>query len=240
MSLDPSLRDLRSEAVEDFLKAIYTLQRQHDLVPTTILAQALNITPPSATDMAKKLADSKRMQEPLVVHERYRGVKLTPLGESIALEVLRHHRLIELYLVKALGYSWDEVHEEAERLEHVISERFEARIAEYLGHPELDPHGDPIPSLEGDMPSQSHLIGLDELPIDQKAIVTRLLDQSTEKLQYLADKGITLNVEVTITAREPFDGITHVRINNEQHVLSQSVTRSILVRTSDDNGTTQE
>lgn len=240
MSLDPSLRDLRSEAVEDFLKAIYTLQREHNLVPTTVLAQALNITPPSATDMAKKLADAERMQEPLVIHERYRGVKLTPLGESVALEVLRHHRLIELYLVKALGYSWDEVHEEAERLEHVISERFEARIAEYLGHPELDPHGDPIPSLDGDMPSQSHLIGLDELAVGVSGVVARLLDQSSEKLQYLAEKGLTLGVNVHIEAREPFDGITHILIDNQHHVLSQTITKSVLVRTADQERNTQE
>lgn len=222
-------RELRSEAVEDFLKTIYMLQRKHPLVPTTVIAQALNITPPSATDMAKKLADPQRLATPLVIHEKYRGVRLTPIGESIALEVLRHHRLIELYLVKALGYAWDEVHEEADRLEHVISERFEARIAEYLGHPEIDPHGDPIPSLEGSMPSQSHLIALDELPIGEQGAVARLLDQSSEKLQYLADKGLTPGVEVEVTAREPFDGLTHVIINQQAHVLSQSVTKSILI-----------
>lgn len=229
MSEEPTLRGLRSEAVEDFVKAIYILQREYDLVPTTVLAQKLNITPPSATDMAKKLANKTRHQEPLVIHEKYRGVKLTPSGESIALEVLRHHRLIELYLVKALGYTWDEVHEEADRLEHVISERFEERIAEYLGHPELDPHGDPIPTLEGDMPSQSHLVGLDQLAINQNGIITRLLDQSTEKLQYLADKGLILGVQIEVTAREPFDGLTYVRVNDQTQVLSQSVTQSVMV-----------
>lgn len=233
MSEDSMPRELRSEAVEDFLKTIYTLQRQHVLVPTTVIAQALSITPPSATDMAKKLADDKRLEQPLVVHEKYRGVRLTPLGESIALEVLRHHRLIELYLVKALGYSWDEVHEEADRLEHVISERFEARIAEYLGHPEIDPHGDPIPSLDGNMPSQSHLIAMDELSVGQQGAVARLLDQSSKKLQYLADKGLTPGVAVQVTNREPFDGLTHVLIDNQPHVLSQSVTRSVLILVSE-------
>lgn len=226
---DQSLRDLRSEAVEDFLKTIYILQRSYDLVPTTVIAQQLGITPPSATDMAKKLADENRLDKPMVIHERYKGVRLTPTGESIALEVLRHHRLIELYLVKALGYTWDEVHEEADKLEHHISERFEARIAEYLGHPKIDPHGDPIPTLEGDMPSEQHLVELDELPTNQVGKVTRLLDQSSEKLQYLEGKGLLPGAKVIVTGREPYDGLTHVEINGTAHVLSQSVTRSVLV-----------
>jgi DtxR family transcriptional regulator, Mn-dependent transcriptional regulator len=233
MSEDPMPRELRSEAVEDFLKTIYTLQRKHELVPTTVIAQALDITPPSATDMAKKLSDAKRLAQPLVIHEKYRGVRLTPVGEAIALEVLRHHRLIELYLVKALGYAWDEVHDEADRLEHVISERFEARIAEYLGHPEIDPHGDPIPSADGDMPSQSHLVALDELAIGQQGAVARLLDQSAEKLQYLADKGLIPGIAVQVIEREPFDGLTHLLIDNQPHVLSQSVTSSIQILVSE-------
>ncbi len=229
MSDDPALRDLRSEAVEDFLKAVFQLQQQYDLVPTTVLAQRLNITPPSATDMAKKLSDPKRLQQPLLTHERYRGVRLTPLGEQIALEVLRHHRLIELYLVNALGYSWDEVHEEADRLEHVISERFEARIAEYLGHPEIDPHGDPIPTIEGTIPSQEHLAPLSEWPTDEPGVVVRLVDQSADKLQYLAQKGLKPGAVIRITEREPFDGITHVVVDGQAHVLSQSITQSVLI-----------
>ena len=228
MTTDP-LRDLRSEAVEDFLKTIYKLQQQYDLVPTTVIAQALNITPPSATDMAKKLANEKRLETPFLTHEKYKGVRLTPAGEQVALEVLRHHRLIELYLVKALGYSWDEVHEEADRLEHVISERFEARIAEYLGHPKIDPHGDPIPSLEGSMPSQEHLTPLAHWPINTSGLVVRLLDQSPEKLQYLDQKGIKPGTVIEVIEREPFDGLTHLMIDDEQHVLSQSVTQSVLI-----------
>lgn len=226
---DPSLRDLRSEAVEDFLKTVYKLQQKYELVPTTVLAQALGITPPSATDMAKKLADSSRMETPLLEHTRYQGVRLTSLGEQIALEVLRHHRLIELYLVKALGYSWDEVHEEADRLEHVISERFEAKIAEYLGDPDIDPHGDPIPSLDGAMPDRDNLVALADWPIGDEGIVGRLLDQSPEKLQYLAQKEIKPGTTVVVVEREPFDGLTHVLINDKAHVLSQSITQSVLI-----------
>lgn len=226
---DPALREFRTEAVEDFLKAVYKLQQQHELVPTTVLAQALGITPPSATDMAKKLADPRRLKRPLLVHERYRGVRLTELGEQVALEVLRHHRLIELYLVNALGYTWDEVHEEADRLEHVISERFEARIAEFLGHPQYDPHGDPIPTIEGAMPSQEHLVSLDQWPVGQSGVVVRLLDQAPEKLQYLEQKGLKPGAAVKVTEREPFDGVTHILIDGNSHVLSQSITEVVLV-----------
>ncbi|NDJ86093.1 MAG: metal-dependent transcriptional regulator [Chloroflexi bacterium] len=226
---DPELSELRTEAVEDFLKAVFMLQQRYELVPTTVLAQRLNITPPSATDMAKKLADTKRLKEPLLTHQKYRGVRLTALGERIALEVLRHHRLIELYLVRVLGYTWDEVHEEAERLEHVISERFEERIAEFLGHPEIDPHGDPIPSLEGKMPSQHHLTPLDDWPMGVKGVVARLLDQTTEKLRYLEQKGITPGSIVEVVEREPYDGLTHIEVEDERYVLSQTVTRSIMI-----------
>jgi len=167
-----------------------------------------------------------------LTHERYKGVRLTPLGEQIALEVLRHHRLIELYLVKALGYSWDEVHEEADRLEHVISERFEAKIAEFLGDPDIDPHGDPIPSLEGAMPDRDKLVALDNWPVGEEGVVGRLLDQSPEKLQYLAQKEIKPGTTVLVLEREPFDGLIHVLINEKAHVLSESITQSVLIRRS--------
>ncbi|MCB9438033.1 MAG: metal-dependent transcriptional regulator [Anaerolineales bacterium] len=223
------LQELRSEAVEDFVKTVYKLQQRYDLVPTTEIAQALNISPPSATDMAKKLADANRLREPLLTHERYKGVRLTELGEQLALEVLRHHRLIELYLVKALGYSWDEVHEEADRLEHVISERFEARIAEFLGHPDIDPHGDPIPALDGSLPMRGDLMPLSEWPLGKQGIIGRLLDQSPEKLQYLAQKGLKPGTIIEVVEREPFDGLTHVRVEDKLHVLSQSITCMMLI-----------
>ncbi|MCQ3932049.1 MAG: metal-dependent transcriptional regulator [Chloroflexi bacterium] len=224
-----TMRELRSEAVEDFVKAVYMLQQEHELVPTTLLAQTLDITPPSVTDMAKKLSDTERLHEPLLVVKPYRGVRLTPLGEQIALEVLRHHRLLELYLVEALGYSWDEVHEEADRLEHHISERFEARIAEVLGNPVIDPHGDPIPTLEGKLPGQEHLQPLADWPQDKPGVVVRFLDQAPEKLQYLEEKGLKPGAIIQITKREPFDGLTHVLIDSTLHVLSQSTTQSILI-----------
>lgn len=226
---DPQLQEFRSEAVEDFLKAVYKLQQQHEQVPTTAIAQELNITPPSATDMAKKLADKQRLKEPLLEYTRYKGVKLTELGMEVALEVLRHHRLIELYLVEALGYSLDEVHDEAERLEHVISERFEQRIAEFLGHPDIDPHGDPIPSLEGSMPEGHELMPLADLPLHTPAVVKRLLDQSPEILQYLREKGLTPGVTLVATERERFDGLLHIEVEGEEYILGQTITRFVLV-----------
>jgi DtxR family Mn-dependent transcriptional regulator len=128
-----TLRDEFSEAIEDFLKAVYLLQQEHDRVQTSVLADALGITAPSTTEMAKRLAKAN-----LVVHEPYRGIRLTSAGERIALEVVRNHRLLELFLVEALGYAWDEVHEEAERLEHAVSERLIERIAQFLGNPRYD------------------------------------------------------------------------------------------------------
>lgn len=226
---DRTRHELRSEAVEDFLKAVYTLQQEYDLVPTTVLAQTLDITPPSVSDMAKKLSDEVRLKEPLLVIKPYRGVRLTPLGEQIALEVLRHHRLLELYLVEALGYSWDEVHEEADRLEHHISERFEARIAEVLGNPIIDPHGDPIPTIEGKLLGQEHLKPLSDWPEGKLGVVVRFLDQTPEKLQYLEDKGLKPGATISILKREPFDGLTHILIEAVPHVLSQSTIQSILI-----------
>src|SRR5215203_3693768 len=141
-----------SAAIEDYLKAIYTLGRTQAQVTTSSLADHLGFKPASVTGMLKTMADLR-----LVAYTPYHGVELTMAGEQIALEVVRHHRLIELYLVEALGYGWDEVHDEAERLEHHISEKLEARIAAHLGEPAFDPHGDPIPTLEGTLPASDDL-----------------------------------------------------------------------------------
>src|SRR3990172_2228408 len=135
-----------SHTVEDYLKAIYGLQEDAGKVSTNALAEKLGVSPASVTGMVKKLAEDRPR---LVDYEKHHGVTLTPAGRKIALEIIRHHRLIELYLQQALGYSWDQVDAEAEKLEHVISEEFEDRIAAMLGQPEYDPHGDPIPTKEG-------------------------------------------------------------------------------------------
>ncbi len=228
------LREIRTKAVDDFLKAVYSLQQQIDPVPTTLLAQTLKISAPSVTDMVKRLAgiDDEhlhRIPVPLLEYEPYHGVRLSPDGKKIALEVIRHHRLIELYLVQSLGYSWDEVHEEAERLEHHISEKLEARIAAALGNPEIDPHGDPIPALDGTITSRD-LIFLAELAVNQDATVSRIVDQHPEVLRYLSDLGLTPGATIQLAQRAPLNDTVTLRINNgDPHTISTQVARQILV-----------
>lgn len=210
-------------AIEDYLKAIYTLQQQ-GLVTTSLLGEQRGSKPGSVTGMVKKLAEMH-----LVQHTPYQGVLLTPAGERIALEVIRHHRLLELYLVEALGYSWDEVHEEAEKLEHHISEKLEARIAARLGHPTIDPHGDPIPSLEGVLPASDDL-RLADLQVAEQARVVRMRDQSAERLRYLADLGLVPGAQVEVTASAPFDGPLSLRIGAATHALDRRMARTIEVQ----------
>jgi DtxR family Mn-dependent transcriptional regulator len=212
-----------SEAIEDFLKAIYLLQQDQDRVQTTALAEALNITPPSTTEMAKKLAKAN-----LIIHEPYRGVRLTEAGERVALEIVRNHRLLELFLVRALGYTWDEVHDEAERLEHVISERMAQRIAEYLGNPRYDPHGDPIPGPEGDVVDRA-LTALSMWPLGKAGLVSRLRDQTPEMLRYLAQKGLVIGAHVTVVTRDPFDGPLTLLINGREQVIGLHVAQYIFI-----------
>jgi DtxR family Mn-dependent transcriptional regulator len=229
------LQELRTEAVENFLKAVYSLQKQIVPVPTTLLAQSLNIAAPSVTDMIKRLsnADNEVGAPILLEYTRYKGVTLTPLGEKIALEVIRHHRLLELYLTQALGYSWDEVHAEAEKLEHHISEQLESRIAQYLGNPELDPHGDPIPALDGTLPDTA-LVLLSELHLGQSATVSRIIDQSPELLRYFSDLGLVPGATVTLTERAPLGdtvslGIHHADGGRRDKTISVQVARKVLV-----------
>lgn len=212
-----------SEAIEDFLKAVYLLEQEHERVQTSILAESLGITAPSTTEMAKKLARAN-----LVEHEPYRGIRLTAVGKRVALEIVRNHRLLELFLVQSLDYSWDEVHEEAERLEHAISERLAQRIAEYLGHPAFDPHGDPIPSPEGDV-YQRDLTPLSEWPRGDVGRVSRLLDQTPEMLRYLADKGLTIGAVIKVESVDPFDGPMTLKVNANQQVIGVNVAQYILI-----------
>jgi DtxR family Mn-dependent transcriptional regulator len=218
-------KNVYSEAIEDFLKAVYALQQEHDRVQTTMLAEALNVSAPSATEMAKKLAKAN-----LVEHEPYRGTRLTPAGERVALAIIRHHRLLELFLVQALGYSWDEVHEEAERLEHAISDRLAQRIAEYLGNPRYDPHGDPIPDTAGDIQPRE-LTPLSEWPLNEKGMVARLLDQSPDMLRYLADKGLVVGALVEVTERAPFGEPLRIITAGGEQVIGATVAHVVLLTT---------
>src|SRR5258707_14220576 len=227
------LREIRTKAVDDFLKAVFSLKQQIDPGPTTLIAQTLKISATSVTDMVKRLAgiDDEhlhRIPVPLLEYEPYHGVRLSPDGEKIALEVIRHHRLIELYLVQALGYSWDEVHDEAERLEHHISEKLEARIAAALGNPKIDPHGDPIPALDGTIPARDQML-LSDLPISQRGTVSQITDQTPEVLRYLSDLGLVPGVEARVTQRSPLNDTVSVAIGDSTHTISTQVARKVRV-----------
>lgn len=210
-------------AIEDYLKAIYTLQQQQGVVTTSMLGDLRGFKPGSVTGMIKKLAEMN-----LVTHTPYQGVQLTEAGARIALEVIRHHRLLELYLVEALGYSWDEVHEEAEKLEHHISEKLEARIAAHLGQPDFDPHGDPIPTLEGTLPS-SAAVRLADLAVGAAGRVARVRDQHADRLRYLADLGLVPGAQVEVVASAPFEGPISVRIGGDVHALDRRLAQTILI-----------
>lgn len=211
--MDDAERTL-TPAMEDYLKTIYLLGQEGDgNVATTLLADRLGVAAASVTGMVKKLASLG-----LVVHERYYGVRLTPTGLRAALETLRHHRLLELFLTETLGFSWDEVHEEADRLEHHISEALEERIFQLLGEPTHDPHGDPIPSLSGELPEVS-LHRLTELSIGGRGMVARVRTQAQPMLRYLSHLGISLNTLVELRAVEPSDGSITVRLDGEREAL---------------------
>jgi DtxR family transcriptional regulator, Mn-dependent transcriptional regulator len=212
-----------SPAIEDYLKAIYTLGLTDPQVTTSLLAEYKGVKPASVTGMLKTLAELN-----LVSYTPYHGVELTVAGRRIALEVVRHHRLIELYLVEALGYSWDEVHDEAEALEHVISEKLEARIAARLGHPSFDPHGDPIPTLEGTLPIGDDM-SLGDLKVGNVAEIVRVCDQHPERLRYLADLGLVPSASVEVIASAPFDGPVSVRVGGMIHPIDRRLAREIYV-----------
>jgi DtxR family Mn-dependent transcriptional regulator len=183
--------------IEDYLKAIYEVAHEGEQgrATTSGIADRMSVSAASATNMMQKLAEMK-----LVEYRPYHGVALTPTGKKIALEVIRHHRLIELYLAEALGYSWDEVHDEAERLEHVISEEFEDRIDAMLGHPTQDPHGDPIPSKSGLVPGRFHR-PLVEVDPGESVMIQRVYDRDGEVLRRLASLDLVPGVRVTVVER---------------------------------------
>jgi len=203
-----------TEAVEDYAKAIYALQeRLGGPVSTNALAERLGVAPASASAMVKRLAE-----QGLVAHVPYHGAALTPAGERVALEVIRHHRLLELYLAHELGVPWDRVHLEAEVLEHVLSEELEQRIAIKLGHPTHDPHGDPIPSPELAV-DDVETVSLSALAPGATGTFARVSDADAEMLRYLAERGIAIGDHVEVIERMPFDGPVLVRVGPTTHPL---------------------
>ena len=204
-------------AVQDYLKAIYALEAARERVTTSALAGRVGVSAPSATAMTKRLAELG-----LVERAPYRGVALTESGRLGALEVLRHHRLLELYLVNRLGLSWDEVHAEAELLEHALSEELEAKIDAELGYPTHDPHGDPIPDRELRVKAGGGSSLLDLLP-GSRASVSRVPDGDPDLLRYLAELGLVPGSEVEVVAQAPFGGPVTVRTEHGDHAISREL-----------------
>jgi DtxR family Mn-dependent transcriptional regulator len=209
--------------MEDYLKAIYKLQEFGGAVTTSALAEYMGVSPASVTNMCKKLAELN-----LLAYEPYQGVRFTPAGKKLALEIVRHHRLIELYLAEALGVPWDQVHEEAEKLEHVISEDLEERMAAALGDPEFDPHGAPIPSRTGIIP-QKESGRLIDMKAGDRLVVVEVDDQDPKLLRYLGEMDIYPGTMIQLTNCAPFDGPLTLVIGDKQHNLGYQAAKSILV-----------
>jgi DtxR family Mn-dependent transcriptional regulator len=213
-----------SEAIENYAKAIYALeQRGQGAVTTNALAERMHVTPASASSMVKKLDDMG-----LVTHTPYKGVKLTDSGRRVALEVLRHHRLLELYLAESLGVPWDRVHDEAEVLEHVLSEELEELIAAKLGNPTRDPHGDPIPSAELEI-EEGQTECLAELEPGASGVFVRVSDSDPSMLRYLAQLGITPGERFEIVDRQPFGGPLFARFDGQVQVLGGQLAAAMRV-----------
>ncbi len=216
---------LTHQAIEDYLKTIYTLAQSESPVSTSRLAEAREVKPGSVTGMLKRLAGLN-----LVNYTKHQGVTLTSAGEKIALEVLRHHRLIETYLIEALGFTWDEVHEQADILEHFISEKLEERIARALDHPEFDPHGDPIPAKDGTVP-QKETTPLAELAAGDRRTISRIReDRDGAMLRYLAGRGLTPGTDIEVIAVEPFEGPLTIAIGGREQIVGHQVALAILVQ----------
>lgn len=219
-----------SQSIEDYLKVIYKLSRGEERVTTSAIAERLGVSPASVTNMVKKLAEMN-----LVTHEPYRGVALTKAGAKIALETIRHHRLLELYLAEALGIPWDKVHAEAEKLEHVLSEELETAIAEALGDPQIDPHGAPIPTIEGELEETRHT-PLAEVEAGQTVIIREVSDADAAKLRYLGAMGLFPNTAIEIIDVAPFEGPLTLRVGDEEHVVGRELARTVYVTHAEEMG----
>lgn len=220
---ESNLREYLTPAHEDYLKTIYILGNRGTKVTNSALSNHLGIAPASATNMVKKLSELK-----LVIHTPYQSIKLTSTGQKVALEVLRHHRLLELYLHQILNIPLQDVHDEADRLEHVISESFENAISDALGNPTVDPHGDPIPTREGHVDSVQGT-PLHQGELNQPYLLVRVLIQDPERLTYLGTLGLLPNAKVKILERAPFQGPLLIEVNAEHHAVAHEMASCLLV-----------
>lgn len=215
-----------SESIQDYLKAIYELSPEGRPSSTNQIAERLSVAPASVTGMLKRLAT---MEPPLVDYQKHHGVQLTEEGRRVSLQVVRRHRLIELFLVKILGYSWDEVHEEAERLEHAASLRFGDRLARFLNDPNFDPHGDPIPNSDLQMPEQQ-TVGLNEVPAGSQVLVRRVSTSNPALLRYLGELGIQPSARLLVEAQVPFDRTVQIQVEDSPRLRVLGPEISVLIQ----------
>jgi len=213
-----------SESVEDYLKQTYKLQSDNEKVSLSDLATNLDVSAPSVTQMVKKLEKSG-----LIKYTPYQGVRLSEKGNKIALEVIRHHRLLELFLSEIMGYPLEKVHAEAEKLEHFISEDFEELLSERLGNPTVDPHGDPIPGKDGKFKKQLYLPLL-EAPLKTNLLIKRVGDTNPEVLGYISKLGLLPNIKLTILRKEPFDGPLILKAKNKEIPIGRNIAKTIFVK----------
>ena len=214
-------------AIEDYVKVIYKAAQHLERVSPTAVAEELDISLAAVAKMVRRLGEKR-----LATYERGEGIELTPAGTKVALEMIRHHRLLELYLHEALGYSWDRVDEEAEKLEHVISEEFEERIDSLLGHPTHDPHGAPIPTKDGRIDATRHP-ALSEIEPGEKVLVRCVRDRDPEMLRYLGRLGLYPETEVEVVDREPFGGPLRLRVAGKPCDVGEELARNVFVSPED-------
>jgi DtxR family Mn-dependent transcriptional regulator len=209
-----------TEAVQDYLKAIYSLTNSGDFTTTKRVAERLNVAAPSVTNMVQRMA---AFRPPLVEYHKHKGVALTTAGRAEALRTIRRHRLIELFLVRILGYGWEEVHAEAERLEHAISSNFEDRLAALLGEPDFDPHGDPIPDRNLDLPVEK-LVALMQMEVGSRGVVRRISHAEAGLVRYLEEHGVSMNAEIEVLEQVAWDRTVRIRVagSPQEHVLGEA------------------
>ncbi len=213
--------DVLTRSVEDYLKAIYRLSPHGRTASTSEIAQRLELSPASVSGMVKRLSE-----QGLLEHVPYKGVQLTADGRRAALRMLRRHRLIEAYLVAFLGYTWDTVHDEAERLEHAVSDTLVERMAAVLGNPTVDPHGDPIPTPDGDIDEPAGM-PLSDVPAGSSAVIRQVEEGQPERLRYIASLGLRPGVRVSVVDRQPFQGPVTIEVAGETHVIGSELGRVV-------------
>ncbi len=211
-----------TRSVEDYLKAIYQLSPEGRPASTSEIANLLALSAPSVTGMVKRLSEHG-----LLEHIPYKGVQLTEEGRRAALRMVRRHRLIEAYLVEFLGYSWDTVHEEAERLEHAVSDTMIERMAGALGNPTVDPHGDPIPTADGEV-QELACIALSDVPIGETVEISRVQESQPERLRYIASLGLRPGVHVTVVNRQPIDDLVTIKVGSHKQVIGRELGHALL------------